>query len=342
MIDQQSLNIISNPKMVEQAAISATPVSIVVLGQITNAGTKLDTLFINYANPSFIRLVDVGEKYISGKPSYSDTDIPTLLKQVDLRSCLLRALKENTPQSTSIHYQKHEKSLVLKLFVTPVEDALVITLIDITSLSHAHEMLELQTTLMEENARSLEAVRSALEAEIKRRGRLESKLRRLAGTDHLSGLANRRAFMEKATAEFRRCRRYQHPLSLVMLDLDRFKLVNDTHGHAAGDCVIVAISQICQSLSRDGVDITGRLGGEEFAILLPETDLKGAGNLAERLRLMIENTPIYCDIKKLSVTASLGVATLQDQDRDFSMLLNRSDAALYTSKETGRNMVSSQ
>lgn len=339
MKSQQSLDIIDKNQLTGQAAIAATPVSIVTLEPAFKGGKVLENFTIKFANPAFAKLLNgSGEKYIGEHNHYCRK----LLKQSDLRSCLLRALRENTTQAISIQYQRQEQSLVLQISITPVDGDLVLTLIDITSLSHAREMLELQTTLMEENARSLEAVRSALEAEIKRRGRLESKLRRLAGTDHLSGLANRRAFLEKATAEFRRSRRYQHPLSLVMLDLDRFKVVNDTHGHAAGDCVIVAVSQICQSLSRDGVDIVGRLGGEEFAILLPETNLKGAGNFAERLRLMIENTPIYCDVSKLAITASLGVATLEDQDRDFSMLLNRSDTALYLSKETGRNMVSSQ
>lgn len=322
-----------------QSAIMMTGSSIATLEPVYDAGNKLNSFRVLFANPSFWKLTGYNAGYSTTKQK---TLLPAMFKSPEIRSHLIASFHKPITRSIRFKHQKQELSLVLQLTSTVVNDRLVITIIDITSLSHAREMLELQTTLMEESSRSLEAVRKALEAEIKRRGKLESKLRRLAGTDHLSGLANRRAFLEKATAEFRRSRRYQHPLSIVMLDLDRFKLVNDTHGHAAGDCVIVAISQLCQSLSRDGVDMVGRLGGEEFAILLPETTQQGSSNFAERLRLMIENTPVFCDIKKLKITASLGIASLKDQDRDFSTLLNRADAALYGSKQGGRNMVSSR
>ncbi len=322
-----------------QAAIAATSASIVLLDTITDNSGKVKDLVLRFANPSFFQLFN--ENKIHLEETQSGT-LPDIFKRREMCIHFNRVLQENARQTISVQYQIKERSLVLRVTTEPVDGQLVVTIIDVTSLSHAREMLEVQTTLMEENARSLEAVRTALEAEIERRGRLEGKLRRLAGTDHLSGLANRRSFLDRATAEFRRSRRYQHPLSLVMLDLDRFKTINDNYGHAAGDCVIVAVSQICQSLSRDGVDVVGRLGGEEFAVLLPETDLKGAGNFAERLRLMIENSPIFCDVKKLKITASFGVAALNLQDRDFSILLKRADKALYVSKETGRNMVSSQ
>jgi diguanylate cyclase (GGDEF)-like protein len=125
-----------------------------------------------------------------------------------------------------------------------------------------------------------------------------------------------------------------------MLDLDRFKQVNDSHGHAAGDAVIVAISQICLSLSRNGADLVGRLGGEEFAVLLPESTLEGARVFAERLRLVIETTPIFADINKINITASMGIASLDAEDNDITTIIKRADAALYASKNAGRNMVS--
>lgn len=336
-MESASLIQIDNPHSVKELAIAKTTTSIAALQPNYKSHRKLESVSLLYANNSFCQLMDVTSPcaYAEGKG-----EAKSILTKLNIHSFLQETLRENTRQTTRMNYQKQEQSLVLHLTAEPVEGLLIITINDTTSLSHDHEMLEQQNSLMGENVRAMETVRSALEAEIKRRERLEDKLRRIAGTDHLSGLANRRSFLDKATAEYRRSLRYNHSLSMVMLDLDHFKQVNDTYGHAAGDTVIVSVSQISQSLSRNGVDWVGRLGGEEFAILLPETDLQGAKNFAERLRLMIENTPIYCDIKKLKITASLGVATLQEQDRDFATLLNRADAALYVAKEAGRNMIS--
>ncbi len=336
-MESASLIQINNPHSVKEFAIAKTTTSFAALQPIYKSHQKLDGVKLLYANNSFCQLMSVTSPcaYLEGKD-----DAKSILSKLEIRGFLQQTLHVKKRQSTSVIYKKQEHSLVLHLTAEPIDGLLIITINDITSLSHDQEMLAQQNSLMEENVRAMETVRSALEAEIKRRERLEDKLRRIAGTDHLSGLANRRSFLEKATAEYRRSRRYKHSLSIVMLDLDHFKQVNDTYGHAAGDTVIVAVSQICQSLSRDGVDWVGRLGGEEFAILLPETGLQGAKKFAERLRLMIENTPIYCDIKKLKITASLGVATLQEQDRDFATLLNRADAALYVAKEAGRNMIS--
>ncbi len=326
-----------NPHSFRELAIARATTSIAVFRPIYKRHLKLESVSLLYANPSFCQLMDVASPC-----AYADEkdEAISFLTELNIRGFLQETLRENMRQSTSVKYRKQEQSLVLHLTAEPVDGLLVTTINDTTSLSHGHEMLEQLNGLMEENVRAMETVRSALESEIKQRKQLEDKLRMIAGTDHLSGLANRRSFFEKATAEYRRSRRYNHSLSMVMLDLDHFKRVNDTYGHTAGDTVIVSVSQISQSLSREGVDCVGRLGGEEFAILLPETNLQGAKNFAERLRLMIENTPIYCDIKKLNITASLGVAALQEQDCDFATLLNRADAALYVAKETGRNMVS--
>ena len=328
---------IDNPHSVKELAIAKTTTSIAALQPVYKSHQKLSGVNLLYANDSFCQLMGVNSPCAYAEEK---DDKISFLGKLGIRDFVQQTLRKKTCQSTNIKYKKQEHSIVLHLTAEPVDGLLIITMNDITSLSHGHEMLEQQNGLMEENVRAMETIHFALEAEIKRRERLEDKLRRIAGTDHLSGLANRRSFLEKATAEYRRSRRYNHSLSMVMLDLDHFKQVNDTYGHAAGDTVIVAVSQLCQSLSRDGVDCAGRLGGEEFAILLTETDLQGARNFAERLRMMIENTPIYCDIKKLNITASLGVATLQEQDCDFAALLNRSDAALYVAKEAGRNMVS--
>lgn len=340
-MESASLNQIDNPLLIKELAIAKTTASVAVLRPIYKRQDMLEEVSLLYANNSFCQLMGVASPC---KNADEKDEITPILTVLNIRGFLQETLRKNMCQSTRVKYNKRdneqERSLVLHLSAEPVDDLLLVTVNDITSLSHNHEMLEQQNTLMEENVRAMETVRSALDAEIKRRKKSEDKLRRIASTDHLSGLANRRSFLENAAAEYRRSRRYKSPLAIVMLDLDHFKRVNDTYGHAAGDTVIVSISQIIQSLSREGVDWVGRLGGEEFAVLLPDTDLRGAKNYAERLRLMIENTPIYSDITKLSITASLGVTTLQVQDHDFAALLSRADTALYVSKETGRNIVS--
>jgi diguanylate cyclase (GGDEF)-like protein len=125
---------------------------------------------------------------------------------------------------------------------------------------------------------------------------------------------------------------------MVMLDIDLFKAVNDQYGHAAGDAVIEMVGQVCSDNIRENIDFAGRLGGEEFAILLPESSMDAAALFAERLRKAIENVLVEVDNKHISVTVSLGVAEL-DNDEDTSNLIRRADDALYASKSSGRNQV---
>ncbi len=316
------------PSLINEA-IETTETSIVVVEPKLDGQIYPSQYAVLFANSAYFQLSEV-----------ASTSEASLLENPEVTDVLNSAWHENQPRTEMVQFQNQIIPLVLQLSVVPVEQRLVMTLNDITRYSARIEQLEQQTTRLEESAKALESVRVALEAEISRRGRLENKLRILAETDPLSGLANRRSFMEKGVSEFLRSQRYNQQLSLVMLDLDHFKQVNDSFGHAAGDAAIVAVSQICRSLSRSGIDCAGRLGGEEFAILLPETDLEGAGLLGERLRSKIETTTILSDAYKLSVTASIGVSELGVGDKNFATLLNRADEALYAAKNAGRNQVS--
>lgn len=160
-----------------------------------------------------------------------------------------------------------------------------------------------------------------------------------AKTDSLTQIANRGRWLEIAKQEFARCRRYGHPLSLWMLDIDNFKLINDTYGHQAGDVALQALVAISQKALRDW-DIMGRLGGEEFAVLLPETDSHHALQVAERLRQEVAGSGIsVAEGKTARVTVSTGIATACDADTDIETLLARADHALYEAKETGRDKV---
>ncbi len=159
-----------------------------------------------------------------------------------------------------------------------------------------------------------------------------------AATDSLTGLANRRTLDEELVLEWRRADRVGDSLALVILDLDNFKQVNDTYGHQAGDAVLRQVGQVLLGGVRQ-VDLAGRYGGEEFALILPETDLPGALRLAERLRAMLESTPVELpDGKTLTVTASFGVA-LKDELPSADELVAVADEALYAAKRAGKNRV---
>ena len=169
--------------------------------------------------------------------------------------------------------------------------------------------------------------------------RANADLKLLANTDALTGLANRRRFMKALDQEVERAQRYARPLSLVLLDLDNFKKVNDTHGHAAGDDVLRAAAEVLRSVCRD-LDLAARLGGEELALLLPETDAAGAGTVAERVRKRMEATSHLSAVGgTFSVTASIGVASLSMGTDSGEVLLQTADEALYRAKKGGRNRV---
>ena len=178
----------------------------------------------------------------------------------------------------------------------------------------------------------------ALHSDITQRKQMEEELRRQAVTDALTGVANRRRLMEAGTKEVQRCRRSGESLAVVLIDIDHFKRVNDTLGHSAGDAVIQAVARMCNEVVR-AIDTVGRLGGEEFAIVLPVTDLAGAFALAERLRVNIEAAPLQWERTPIALTVSMGVAQCTAQTGDFAALLSFADEALYEAKRAGRNRV---
>jgi diguanylate cyclase (GGDEF)-like protein len=156
-----------------------------------------------------------------------------------------------------------------------------------------------------------------------------------ARIDSLTGLANRRALEEILAAEISRADRFAHQLAVVLLDLDRFKEINDSFGHAAGDVMLRAVSRLLTSLARQG-DTVARWGGEEFVVVLPETDLAGAQRFAERLRRTIEAHAVG----EMKTSASCGVATMLPED-SVEELIGAADQALYQAKSNGRNRTES-
>lgn len=156
--------------------------------------------------------------------------------------------------------------------------------------------------------------------------------------DHLTGISNRRAFFEVAGVEFERCKKRPRPLSLFAIDVDHFKKINDTYGHATGDEVLKHLSKILQDSVRT-MDIVARLGGEEFGALLPSTDLEGAVKIAERFRASVEEAAFEIDGHVIRYSVSIGVSAVNEQVTGVDMLLKLADEALYVSKHHGRNRV---
>ncbi|HMP60762.1 MAG TPA: diguanylate cyclase [Gemmatales bacterium] len=189
-------------------------------------------------------------------------------------------------------------------------------------------------SLERENERILEALRQRnLELE-----QLNKKLWVMSHTDELTSYFNRRYIQARLDEEILRSSRYKLPLSIVLVDLDHFKRINDTYGHLAGDRALQAVAHLIRSALRD-TDLIGRFGGEEFLLILTNTDLPGAAVFCHRLCERIQHHPICVGETMLSMTASFGIAALSDHHKTATELLRIADKNLYRAKEAGRNRV---
>jgi len=168
--------------------------------------------------------------------------------------------------------------------------------------------------------------------------KLLAEVQRLAITDELTDIFNRRHFFDLAEIEFSKAKRYSHPLAALIVDIDHFKQFNDRYGHLIGDLVLREVAHMLQNSLRDS-DVLGRYGGEEFSILLPVTETKAAVYVAERLLTRVADTPVQTEEGALQVQLSIGVATLSKETSTLHALINRADQAMYMAKEAGRNCV---
>jgi diguanylate cyclase (GGDEF)-like protein len=169
--------------------------------------------------------------------------------------------------------------------------------------------------------------------------RAQSNLREMAATDFLTGLANRRHFLAQLEQELSRMHRLDgHRASVLMLDSDHFKRINDTFGHATGDDVLRHLALLMRNELRK-IDTVGRVGGEEFAVILPGADLPAAEIFAERLRKKVAGTPMAHEDRVIPLTVSIGVAGMKASDAGADDALVRADRALFRAKECGRNKV---
>ena len=165
-----------------------------------------------------------------------------------------------------------------------------------------------------------------------------AELERLATTDALTGIANRRSLLTMGENEFLRARRYDRELSVLILDVDRFKQINDNYGHALGDEALTAIARAIVSSMRKG-DSVGRFGGEEFVAFLPETNLDDGMKVANRIRTTIAELSLFFRTKPVKMTVSVGVTEYSKEDLKIDDLIQRADKALYHAKHRGRNLV---
>lgn len=228
--------------------------------------------------------------------------------------------------------------LLVEHFQPPANYVLTLSLllvaINLFGILTAHRM----SRLMREEYRDASVLRLAndrLSREIEARQRLEGELRELAQRDHLTGISNRRHFFDLADEACRKAAATGAPLSLLIVDVDYFKQINDTYGHMHGDEVLKTLAAVCRKVL-GGVDMLARLGGEEFVLLLPDADLAAATAVAERLRAEIQRTPVRLHEATLYFTVSLGVAQWQT-DEPVPVLMRRADEALYAAKYSGRN-----
>lgn len=171
---------------------------------------------------------------------------------------------------------------------------------------------------------------------IKHDEEVKNRLLELASVDDLTGIMNRRVFDLEFKRDFSNAKRYNKPLSLITIDLDHFKEINDKHGHFFGDLVLKMFSKEVSGLLREG-DVFSRWGGDEFCVILPETKLKDAVKVAEKIRFAVKNVHVKTDHEPIYFTVSVGVTELKQDDSDVMVLIDRADKALYGAKEKGRD-----
>lgn len=204
-------------------------------------------------------------------------------------------------------------------------------------LREVKEELLAKTLLLERQAVDLKVLNEDLAAEVAIRKKAEEELRILASTDALTGVNNRRKLMEVLEGEIRRAKRKNWDLSLMVLDIDHFKRVNDTYGHVVGDQVLCHFVTAIKDSIRD-IDVVGRIGGEEFVVLLPEIPIEQGVIVAERVRATVEGRAVVLPQDTLNITVSIGIAEMQTGELSKHLLI-RADKAMYSAKEKGRNRV---
>ena len=336
------------------AIIGSNPFAIFAAQILRDANGVATDFSVNLVNDAGCAMLGKSREAILFKP------VSGLFPEYSESGALARLIKTATDGiAETFALERRNQDGVQQAFAVTVvrqDENVLMTFADVSELSQAkariteqhdkllrtNEDLLRQKEDLAATAESLELARGALAAEIKRRADLELRLRHLAATDPLTDIANRRSLFDAAGAEMQRAQRYDDPFSIIMIDIDHFKQINDRFGHAGGDHVLTEFSRLCAHTCRIDLDVVGRVGGEEFAIVMPGTGLEGASGFAERLREKINTAAIVVEGKPVPVTASFGVAAFQASDRTTAEIFKRADDALYRAKAAGRNKVIAQ
>jgi diguanylate cyclase (GGDEF)-like protein len=236
----------------------------------------------------------------------------------------LTVIRSGKAAHFEFHHRSQAVSRWLRVSSIPIKDGLLASFSDITEQKRAQLELEHQKKMLMD--------------EMEQRRGLEQELWALAHLDPLTALPNRRAFRDAAMVKLAESQTAHRPLALISLDIDHFKHVNDAYGHGAGDTVLRRLADVLKAPLRPNTDMAARTGGEEFAVILPDTDLESAIVFAEKLRRRIEQTVVVVGEHEIRPTISLGVA-MNRKSANLDELMDRSDRALYTAKRTGRNKV---
>jgi diguanylate cyclase (GGDEF)-like protein len=249
-------------------------------------------------------------------------------------------LYKNSPTTRNILF---EDTINLKSLSKIINEASIYQIIPRRFDRVDFELIILEAIKQNAQDRRLREYQKVLESAVERRTKelndINVKLEILATTDSLTGVNNRRSFYESSAPMIQYSRRENKKLAVLMIDIDKFKMINDIHGHATGDDVIKTMAQKAKETLRKS-DIFGRLGGEEFAAILPNTSERGALKAAENIRSEIENLEIEnINEEKVKFTVSIGVTMLHSNDQNLEAVLHRADLALYEAKRQGRNKV---
>lgn len=314
--------------------LDTSPAGIVALRAVRDEDGNIDRTVIITANRRAAVIAGTPERTLLDEEARKV--LPFLVDNMVWRRCLyVMELRRNDMFETCFSVEGRE--VWLQIALAPLGDGLVMTLTDISELMVANLTLQSRAATLALEIGRERATRRALSQEIGQREEREQELRRLAETDPLTALLNRRSLIEKATDEIRAAEAEGSEISLFIIDLDHFKQVNDSYGHAAGDAVIRAFADLLLGQMRAGQDLVGRLGGEEFAVMLPRTGANEARRIAERFQAALRATHLpVSEALDVQVTASIGIATRLPQE-GFAPFVARADRELYRAKNAGRD-----
>jgi diguanylate cyclase (GGDEF)-like protein/PAS domain S-box-containing protein len=318
------------------AILDSSQNGIIALEAIRGPDGSVDDAIIVTANRSACEICGHSSEALIGASAL--TVLPILRRSTVWTRCL-EAITDGQSSNIEAHARIGGRDHWFQVSLAPLRDGVAMTFADVTELKLANLTLQSRAATLAVEIGRERAAAEMLTSEISRQKERQSELQHMADTDPMTGLLNRRSFQNRLEAIYAKARTTGQPICLAIVDLDHFKVINDSYGHPAGDAVIKAAAERLMSRIRREGDVVARIGGEEFAIVLDNARLEGAVRVAEALRLAIAEGPVALpDGRVTALTASIGVAEWLKSE-DIEALFNRADEALYAAKGMGRNRV---